>query len=130
MKARFRLSSVGMLLKKRCSRTCVFLDDRKDLRPHGSAEASGGSSAKAAASLGTAHGRCGSKTGPRPTHRVRMVASDRVAYKSSLRWVFKLILLKIRYSFQMPKTFSSESVTPSIPRPQIPYFLPGFGISS
>lgn len=46
MKARFRFSSVGMLLKKRCARTCVFLDDRKDLRPHGSAEASGGSSVR------------------------------------------------------------------------------------
>lgn len=46
MKARFRFSSVGMLLKKRCARTCVFLDDRKNLRLHGSAEAPGGSSVR------------------------------------------------------------------------------------
>jgi hypothetical protein len=47
VKARFRLSPVGMLLKKRCSRICVFLNDQKDLRPYGSAEASGWSSALA-----------------------------------------------------------------------------------
>jgi hypothetical protein len=29
VKARFRLSLAGMLLKKRCSRICVFLNDRK-----------------------------------------------------------------------------------------------------